>query len=48
MKDMGNVAGEIWGAMEAMKEALIRERTPYLYYDYMGIEKVGYWKMEDQ
>lgn len=47
MKDMRNVAGEIRGAMEAMKEALARGKdTLYLYYDYMGIEKwaTGKWK----
>ncbi|NLW22170.1 MAG: reverse transcriptase-like protein [Tissierellia bacterium] len=47
MKDMRNGAGEIRGAMEAMKEALARGKdTLYLYYDYMGIEKwaTGKWK----
>ena len=45
--DMRNVAGEIRGAMVAMKEAISRGKdTLYLHYDYMGIEKwaKGEWK----
>ena len=44
---MRNVAGEIRGAMEAMKLALEKGiRTLYLYYDYAGIENwaKGIWK----
>lgn len=45
--EMRNVAGEIRGAMEAMKIALERDkRTLYLHYDYAGIENwaKGVWK----
>lgn len=47
LADMRNVAGEIRGAMVAMKEAISRGKdTLYLHYDYMGIEKwaKGEWK----
>lgn len=45
--DMRNVAGEIKGAIFAMKEALEKgKEILYLYYDYIGIEKwaIGEWK----
>ncbi len=45
--DMRNVAGEIRGAMVAMKEAInMNKDVLYLYYDYEGIEKwaKGEWK----
>ncbi|NLV75571.1 MAG: RNase H [Tissierellia bacterium] len=45
--DMRNVAGEIRGAMVAMKEAInMNKDVLYLHYDYMGIEKwaKGEWK----
>ena len=47
MAAMRNVAGEITGAMEAMKYALEHKITKiYLHYDYFGIEKwcTGEWK----
>lgn len=47
MVEMGNVAGEIRGAMVAMEEAInLNKDILYLYYDYMGIEKwaKGEWK----
>lgn len=45
--DMRNVAGEIKGAMYAMREALAKGKDIlYLHYDYMGIEKwaLAEWK----
>ncbi len=45
--DMRNVAGEIRGAMVAMKEAInMNKDVLYLHYDYEGIEKwaKGEWK----
>lgn len=47
MVGMRNVAGEIRGAMYAMKRALeMGKNSLYLYYDYLGIEKwaIGEWK----
>ncbi len=40
--DMRNVAGEIRGAMVAMKEAInMNKDVLYLHYDYMGDRKMG-------
>lgn len=47
LAEMRNVAGELKGAMEAMKYSLSKGKTTlYLYYDYMGIEQwaKGNWK----
>lgn len=47
MVEMRNVAGEIRGAMYAMKEAVAKGKDLlYLHYDYLGIEKwaLGEWK----
>lgn len=45
--DMRNVAGELKGAIEAMKISITKgKNTLYLHYDYMGIEEwaKGNWK----
>ena len=45
--DMRNVAGELKGAIEAMKYAISNEKSSlYLHYDYKGIEEwaKGNWK----
>ncbi|HZK00726.1 MAG TPA: ribonuclease H family protein [Tissierellaceae bacterium] len=47
LAEMRNVAGELRGAMEAMKYSISRGKsTLYLHYDYMGIEEWarGSWK----
>lgn len=47
LADMRNVAGELKGAVEAMKLAIAKgKKTLYLHYDYMGIEEwaKGNWK----
>ena len=47
LADMRNVAGELSGAMEAMKISISKgKNTLYLHYDYMGIEEwaKGNWK----
>ena len=47
LADMRNVAGELMGAMEAMKISVSKgKNTLYLHYDYMGIEEwaKGNWK----
>ncbi|MDR7870967.1 MAG: ribonuclease H family protein [Tissierellaceae bacterium] len=47
LADMRNVAGELKGAIEAMKYSISKgKRTLYLHYDYMGIEEwaKGNWK----
>lgn len=47
LADMRNVAGELRGAIEAMKLSISKgKNTLYLHYDYMGIEEwaKGNWK----
>ncbi len=47
LAEMRNVAGELKGAIEAMKLSLLRgKRHLHLHYDYMGIEEwaMGNWK----
>lgn len=47
LADMRNVAGELKGAIEAMKISFSKgKKTLYLHYDYMGIEEwaIGSWK----
>ena len=47
LAEMRNVAGELRGAIEAMKYSITKGKsTLYLYYDYMGIEEWarGSWK----
>lgn len=47
LAEMRNVAGELKGAIEAMKYSLSKgKNTLYLHYDYMGIEEwaLGNWK----
>lgn len=47
LADMRNVAGELKGAIEAMKLSISKgKKTLYLHYDYMGIEEwaKGNWK----
>ena len=47
LAEMRNVAGELCGAMAAMKTSLSKgKKTLYLHYDYMGIEESakGNWK----
>lgn len=47
LKNQRNVAGEIYGAIKAIKEAIkLEKHTIYLHFDYMGIRAwaLGEWK----